>query len=303
MPPRRATVEPMLSPETLLDLADFCGLVTHGRLDLTAETDDQRNPSLVITELRAASSSRQSVVNPELPLYPASMIKLPIAAALGDHWAQGRLGRDESVMISGSNLTGNDVPPGETLPALLPGERVSLEELAFRMLTRSDNVATNVLIDVLDRRVVTRYARSLGLTGTEVSRKLSGGARLIDDPEWDGIGRNAHPAGDCARLFELIARRKIPGADWIEETLFEQKWNDKLSLGLEPGDRFAHKTGETSKVTHDGGILEMTDGRRYVVVVYTGLPALEQNDANNRRFGTIMAELCSFLGRDSRTVF
>jgi len=293
----------MLSPETLLDLAESCGLVARGPLDLTAETDDRQNPSLVITELRAAAGSRQSAVNPELPLYPASMIKLPIAAALGELWAQGELGRDESVMISGANMTGNDVPPGETLPPLAPGDQVSLEELATRMLTRSDNVATNVLIDVLDRRVVTRYARSLGLTGTELRRKLSSGARLIDDPEWDGVGRNAHPAGDSARLFELIARRKIPGADWIEETLFEQKWNDKLSLGLEPGDRFAHKTGETSKVTHDGGILEMADGRRFVVVLYTGIPALDHNDANNQRFGAFMAELGSFLGRDARTVF
>jgi beta-lactamase class A len=293
----------MLSPETLLDLAESCGLATHGPLDLTAEADDQRNPSLVITELTDAPGfqslhvRRKSTVNPGLPLYPASMIKLPIAAALGDRWAQGERGRDESVMISEANMTENDVPPGEMLPPLAPGERVSLEELAMRMLTRSDNVATNVLLDVLDRRAVTRYARSLGLTGTAVCRKLSGGARLIDDPEWDGRARNAYPAGDCARLFELIARRKVPGADWLEETLFEQKWNDKLSLGLEPGDRFAHKTGETSRVTHDGGILEMADGRRYVVVVYTGIPNYPS------RFGSFMAELCSLLGRDSRSVF
>jgi beta-lactamase class A len=292
----------MLSSETLLDLATSCGLATPGPLDLTAETDDERNPSLAVTELRATAPV-SAVVNSRLPLYPASMIKLPIAAALGDLWKKGELGRDESVMIGGANITETDALPDEPLPPLAPGDRANLEELAYRMLTRSDNVATNVLFDVLDRQVVTRYARSLGLSGTELCRKLSGGAQLIDDPEWDGIGRNAHPAGDCARLLKLIARRKIPGAKWIEERLFEQRWNDKLSLGLEPGDRFAHKTGETSKVTHDGGILEMADGRRYVVVVYTAIPAAKHNETSNQRFGTFMAELCSILGRDSRTIF
>ncbi len=50
------------------------------------------------------------------------------------------------------------------------------------MLTRSDNVATNVLIDVVGRARATAFAERTGLGATAVRRKLSGALPLIDDP-------------------------------------------------------------------------------------------------------------------------
>jgi hypothetical protein len=56
---------------------------------------------------------------------------------------------------------------------------------------------------------------------------------------------------------------------WVYDALLAQRWNDKLSRGWRPGDVFAHKTGETDEVSHDGGILTLPGGRRFVIVVYT----------------------------------
>jgi beta-lactamase class A len=65
-----------------------------------------------------------------------------------------------------------------------------------------------------------------------------------------------------------------------------------LSQGLQAGDRFAHKTGDTDEVTHDGGILYAACGAQYVVVVYSGM---ESTDENNARFGKFMSILRSEL--------
>ena len=180
-----------------------------------------------------------------------------------------------------ANMTVNDAPS-----PFVPGYAAELVELARAMLSASDNVATNVLIDVLGRETLTAACTSLGLAGTAVCRKLSGALPLIDDPA--ATGRNRHPAADAAALFRRIAADQRRRPSWVHDALLAQVWNDKLSRGLEPGDRFAHKTGDTDDVSHDGGILTLAGGARYVVVVYTELPSSPAVDA---RFAAFMAAL------------
>jgi beta-lactamase class A len=184
-----------------------------------------------------------------------------------------------------AHLTAND----DDSP-FVDGYTADLAAAARAMVTRSDNVATNLVIDAVGREPATAYLNGLGLKATAVRRKLSGSLPLIDDP--GATGRNAHPAADAALLFRLIATRAIPGAQWLHELLTQQHWNDKLSPGLRPEDRFAHKTGETDETSHDGGILDTSDGARYVLVVYTRLAAKPETDARLARF---MASLRALL--------
>ncbi len=240
---------------------------------LAAETG-LAGASVVVHPLRAGA--RPSAYEPDRPLAPASMIKVPVAAALAAAWSRNEVRRDRQVAVDATNLTTTDLPS-----PLVAGYQATTEQLATWMLVRSDNVATNVLIDLLGRESISAYAVSIGLRGTAVRRKLSGSLPLLDDPA--ATGTNSHPAADAGRLFGLIARRRIPGAAWLERTLEAQAWNDKLTPGLRPGDRFAHKTGETSDVRHDGGILTTLDGRRFVVVVYSALSERD-GDAPLQRF-------------------
>lgn len=230
----------------------------------------------------AGSAAR---LDPWAERYPASMIKTPIAACLANAWARGAHDPGETVAVAAENMTATDMPS-----PLLPGYSATLEELARLMIVRSDNVATNVLIDVLGRARISAFCREAGLARTAVHRKLSGSLPLIVDP--GETGRNSHPASDAAQLFGAIARRELAGSLWLEGVLAEQEWNDKLSLGLLPGDRFAHKTGDTDDVSHDGGILDTAEGRRYSIVVYTAMPSSPQADA---RFGTFMRALRPLL--------
>ena len=158
------------------------------------------------------------------------------------------------------------------------------------MLTRSDNVATNVLFDLLGRDAATADARALGLRETAFRRKLSGKLPLIDDPA--AAGRNSHPAREAADLLERIAHGNVPAAPLLHRFLRGQVWNSKLSAGLESGDRFAHKTGDTDDASHDGGILELAGGGRYVLVVYSELASSDEVDA---RFAAFMRRIRPLL--------
>lgn len=214
-------------------------------------------------------------------IYPASMIKLPLAVAAAAAVADRRLAWTSAVRVDPADLTVNDAPSPAVAGAVLP-----LEELVTLMLQRSDNVATNVLISLLGRERATADLRALGFPRVAIRRKLSGGALLIADP--GATGRNSLPAAETAALFVALARGEVPDAALLREMLAGQWWNDRLSRGLGAGDVFAHKTGETSTVAHDGGIVKFANGSQWVVVVYTELASEGENDL---RLGAFMRAL------------
>ncbi len=216
--------------------------------------------------------------------YPASMIKLPIAYTIGLALEQGLI--DEAhVPISERLMTSNDAPS-----AFVPGYQARVWELVHAMLAFSDNVATNALIDLLGHQRATQLCQDAGLRETAIRRFLSGSLPRIADPA--STGENAHSAHDAALLLRRIALREVPFAERLLGALDAQYWNSKLSTGLLPGDHFAHKTGETSDTSHDGGILTLATGRRYIIVLYSQSPSDSKTDA---AFATVMREI--------RTVF
>lgn len=195
-------------------------------------------------------------------IYPASVIKVPVMAEAFRQYELGRIAPGTEMVVAESNQTTTDQPtPFET------GYRTTVAELVELMVTRSDNVATNQMFDVLGRERVTEYMRSLGLPTFLLGRKLSGSEPLIVDPGM--VGRNRLPAGEIAQLLLLIARDEIAGAAEQRAILGRCIHNEKLVPALRPGDVFMHKTGETDTVSHDAGILRTAGGGHYVVVLYT----------------------------------
>jgi beta-lactamase class A len=262
--------EMTLDSNILLRLVAECGLT---------------DASIVVAPVATGAAS--VTLQPERPLYPASMIKVPIAMALAQRCVMGDLRLEDTVAVDGTNATANDAPS-----PFVAGYKATLGDYLHAMVARSDNVATNVLIDVLGRDTIGPACAAFGLRDTAVRRKLSGSLPLIADP--GAIGRNSHPAADAARLFAVIAARADLDRDPVYAALAGQIWNDKLSRGLMPGDRFAHKTGDTDDVSHDGGVLTLADGRRFILVAYTTLPANPETDA---RFGAFSSALRPYLDR------
>lgn len=237
--------------------------------------------SIVLESIDGALPAVNARLDAGRLLYPASMIKTPLAAATYVLADRGEIDLGAPVVVDERNMTVNDLAS-----PLVPGFEARIDELIDLMITQSDNVATNVLIDVVGRARASALLHERGLIETTIHRKLSGSDPLIEDPE--ATGRNAHPAGDAARLFAELASDQWPQAGLLRGALARQRWNTKLTPGLDSADRFAHKTGDTSQVSHDGGLLTTSNGRTYVLVVYTALPSSDETDA---RFATFMRSL------------
>ena len=195
-------------------------------------------------------------------VYPASVIKVPIMAEAFRQYELGRIAPETALVVSANNQTTTDKPS-----PFATGYETTVNELVELMITLSDNIATNQLMDVLGRERVTEYMHALGLETFLLGRKLSGSEPLIDDP--GVVGRNRLPANEIARLLALIAWDAVSGAAAQRAILGRCAHNEKLVPGLRAGDVFMHKTGETSDVSHDAGILRTAEGKQYVVVLYT----------------------------------
>jgi beta-lactamase class A len=203
----------------------------------------------------------------------ASVIKLNLLAGAYNAVAGGA-SFDSEIKITKSNWTGTWNPEEDGIhdpnPPIRLGETWTLAKLNEVMIRRSDNVATNTLMDFLDRKKVTAFVQSVGLTSTQVRHKLSSGP-TVSDP--DATGYNQMPARDAATLLMLVAQKKLVSPEASEamyELLAGQLDRELIAAALPPDASYAGKTGELEQARNDAAIVKAPN-REYVLVVYTQL--------------------------------
>lgn len=208
------------------------------------------------------------------PVYPASIIKVVVMAEVEHQVEQGTLSLDSPLTITAEQDTCDSVPSSDTRPRLETGDVAKVGYLVDLMITRSDNTATNALIDRIGRTKATAYMAALGLPSLQVHRKVFG-CSPYDDSGWDGVHLNTMTALETARLYQLIldGGPSFVGASSrsrMQTVLGGQLWRGGVAAGLAPDAVFLSKTGDTSQVVHDSGII-LWKGRRYIVAAFLEL--------------------------------
>ena len=201
----------------------------------------------------------------------ASIIKLTLISGAYRAVYEDGLSFNKEITIRKENYTGTWTPGNDPYPQLRPGAVWKLKDLVEVMIRRSDNVATNTLIDELRRERVTEFMHGAGCAKTFLRHKLSSGTD-VSDP--DATGYNAMPAYDAATTLYLIASGKMVNKEAsaaMYETLSHQMDRDLIAAALPPGVIYAGKTGELSAARNDAAIVS-GPGRSYVLVIYTSLP-------------------------------
>ena len=146
------------------------------------------------------------------------------------------------------------------------GQPVSWRELNERMITRSSNLATNVLIDVLGADRVNATSRALGAAGMTVLRGVE------DQKAFDKGMNNTTTARALGVLLEAIETGRAASAascSAMRDVLLRQTETGEIPAGLPPGTRIAHKTGWITATTHDAAVIYPPGGKPYVLVVLT----------------------------------
>ncbi|HET8769790.1 MAG TPA: serine hydrolase [Gemmatimonadaceae bacterium] len=210
--------------------------------------------------------------------HAASTMKVPVMIELFRRADAGELRLDDRIpltnrfasIVDGSpySLSRTDDSDGALYARI--GAPISLRELNERMIVRSSNLATNVLIGRLDPTRVTSSARALGGAGVSVLRGVEDGkaysAGLSNTTTARGMGKllAALERGEAASRWATTAMRS---------TLMRQEFNDQIPAGLPPGTPIAHKTGWITATLHDAAIVYPNGQEAFVLVILTrGIP-------------------------------
>lgn len=191
----------------------------------------------------------------------ASTIKIPVLVAFFQDVDANKIRLDESLVMR-PELIGSGAGEMQYKP---PGSRFSALETATKMITISDNTATNMLIDRLGgAAALNQRFKSWGLTTT-----------VIRNPLPDLEGTNTTSPKDLAMLMTLVSQGDLVSMrsrDRLLDIMRRTKTNTLLPQGLGPGATIAHKTGDIGSVVGDAGLIDMPNGQRYVAAVMVKRP-------------------------------
>ena len=191
----------------------------------------------------------------------ASTIKLPILVAFFQDVDGGKISLEERLIMTEDSIGGGS----GTMQYQEPGTRFSALETASKMMTVSDNTATNMLIERMGgMEKLNQRFMTMGLKATRLRNLLP-----------DLTGTNTTTAEDLGNLLAKIDRGELISLRSRDRLLYIMRnlvRNTLLPVGLEPGAIIAHKTGDIKSVLGDVGIIDMPNGKRYIASVLVKRP-------------------------------
>src|SRR2546426_1739216 len=130
------------------------------------------------------------------------------------------------------------------------GRTLTIRELAYWMITKSSNLATNLLVDVVGIRTIQLALDELEIDGVRILRGVE------DSAAFEAGLNNEVTANGLLKLLRLVAEGKAYGEEasaQMREILLDQRYKSGIPAGLPQAARVAHKTGNISTVHHDPG--------------------------------------------------
>jgi beta-lactamase class A len=216
------------------------------------------------------------LVNANVRFHAASTMKVPVMIQLFRDRDAGKLTLDDSVPISndfrsivdGSPYQLDKADDSDSTLYDLVGKQRTIRQLVELMETVSSNLATNLLIGLVDAKRANATAHSLGADSILVLRGVE------DGKAYQAGMNNTTTARDLGMLFTALAqfRAASPAAcREMLEVLGRQHFTEGIPAGVPAGTRVEHKTGWIGGVVyHDAGIVRPAGRAPYVLVVLTG---------------------------------
>jgi beta-lactamase class A len=222
--------------------------------------------------------------------HAASTMKVPVMLGIFEAVSSGELRLDQPVRVrnefvsifDGSRyaLDPKEDSDGELYD--LVDRELPLEELVRRMIVRSSNLATNIVIELIGAPRVMALMREIGANDIRVLRGVE------DDKAYRAGMNNTTTAYDLMLIFRTLGESRAISTEASQrmiDILAGQEHNDGIPVGLPKGVRVAHKTGSITGIAHDGGLVLTPDRGAYVLVVLTR--GFRKNDEADRVIASI----------------
>ncbi|OYU68134.1 MAG: serine hydrolase [Cytophagaceae bacterium BCCC1] len=207
-------------------------------------------------------------INAHEYFHAASTMKTPVMLEIFKQEKQGKFKISDSIIVQNEfesivdksrySLSIND--DSDDILYRKIGQKMTIHDLTYEMMTKSSNLATNILIDKVGAKNVMKLLSSLNIKENIVLRGVE------DQKAFEaGLNNKTTPFG-LMQIFEHIALTQSRNS-LMMEILFEQKFNEIIPAQLPKTVKVAHKTGSITGVQHDSGIVFLPDGRKYVLIL------------------------------------
>jgi len=216
------------------------------------------------------------LVGANVRFHAASTMKVPVMIQLFRDRDAGSLTLDDSIPITndfrsildGSPYQLDKADDSDSTLYDLVGQKRTIRQLDELMETVSSNLATNLLIALVDAKRANTTAHSLGADSILVLRGVE------DGKAYRAGMNNTTTARDLGMLFTALAQYRAASPAACREMLdilARQHFTEGIPAGLPAGTRVEHKTGWIGGVVyHDAGIVRPAGRAPYVLVVLTG---------------------------------
>jgi beta-lactamase class A len=218
------------------------------------------------------STGKELLVNAEENFHAASTMKTPVMIEVFKQAKQGRFSLNDSIVIKNEfksivdssvySLDSSDDSETEIYRHI--GEKRSLYDLLYQMITSSSNLSTNLIIGLVDAKNVMKTMREMGAKKIMILRGVE------DNKAFEKGLNNTTTAYDLMLIFEKIANGSAVDQRSSEEMikiLLNQEDHDIIPAELPKDLKVAHKTGWITSVHHDSGIVFLPNGKKYILVL------------------------------------
>jgi beta-lactamase class A len=234
------------------------------------------------------------LINEQAFFHAASTMKTPVMIEVYKQAAAGTFSLNDSITLKNEfksivdsstfSLNANDDSEKELYKHL--GEKRTVYNLVYDMIISSSNLATNMVIELVNARNVTKTMRQLGANKIQVLRG-------VEDSKAFAKGlNNVTTANDLLVIFEKMAKGEIidsASSQAMTKILLNQQFNEIIPARLPKEVKVAHKTGNITNVLHDSGIVLLPNGRKYVLVL------LSKNLQKEEQAKKAMAEVSEMI--------
>ncbi len=164
-------------------------------------------------------------------IYPASTYKIFIGAEVLRQIEKGQISLSDKILIKHPNDIDAESRfyPTADFPVLKAGDEVSVDTLLTLMLQRSDNTASNALIDLVGRESISKnIVHANGWKGSDVTRKFLN--RIYEDKPYRYSEITVSSGRHLAQFMERVYRKKLVSAfvseklsEYMSERLYREK--------------------------------------------------------------------------------
>ncbi|PKR85643.1 serine hydrolase [Heyndrickxia camelliae] len=223
--------------------------------------------------------------NEKEDFFAASIIKVPIMAAVFSAYDQGQFHLSDKIVLKREDLVGGS----GILQHMTPGISLTIYDYLTLMIIQSDNTATNVLIDLVGVEKIQETMSEIGMKNSCFYNKL------MTVPV-KTKGRNKITAGDMAILLHKLTSGSIISqyaCEQMIDIMKKQQFRDCLPeqfpemesdiIGTKSEWEFANKTGWVTGIHHDIGVLYVGNRTMNIVVL--------SKDVENRLAKQTMAQI------------